>query len=108
MTWQEFVKSMMVPEIVSGAVGVIESYLVEWWPKYQKLVARSKRLVFLGISVVLPVGFAVVGAAFGYYDWTWVNTFWPAVRCGVIAFAAGTVAHARKLPAEEPVPEKPF
>jgi hypothetical protein len=85
--------------LVSAIVGVVLSFVIEWWPAYQTWPARWKRLTFFGLSLVTPVGAACLRAALGYAPWTFDPLVWHALWNGVLAGGAGTVAHARKLPA---------
>ena len=82
---------------LSAAVGVVLSYVIEWWKGYGDLSAQGKRLVFLGICLVLPMAAVAVGILMCGQSPSFVDTFWPALVAGFVAFGTGTAAHTRDL-----------
>jgi len=54
-------------------------------------------LVYLGLSLFVPVAAACLRAALGYVAWSFDPLIWHAIWNGVAAFGAGTVVHTRKL-----------
>ena len=97
MSWKDFLMSFLIPDVIGVAYGWIMSFVVEHFPRWENVAPRWKRLVFLGICLILPVAAMAIASAFGYYDGTFVNTYWPALVAGGLAFASGTTAHTRKL-----------
>ena len=97
MGWEEFLKYLQGPGI-SVVVGVLLSFVVEYWQGYQTLDAKWKRLVFAGLSFVVPLVGAVASSASGFAAWAdWAGHWWPALVAGAAAFFGGQVAHVRKL-----------
>jgi fatty acid desaturase len=97
MGWSQFLEYVQGPGI-SVVVGVLLSFVVEYWPKYQTLEAKWKRLVFMGLSFVVPLAGAVASSASGFAAWgDWATHWWPALVAGAAAFFGGQVAHVRKL-----------
>lgn len=97
MSWSDFLRWLCTPSAVMVAVGIILSFLVEYWPKYAGLAPKWKRLVFAGLCLVVPILSAVAGALSGVFPWSWEPTFWQAIVAGFAAFSSGTAAHVRKL-----------
>lgn len=95
MTFAEFLMYVQGAG-VNAAVGFLLSYLVEWWPEYADLEAKAKRLVMLGLCLVVPLLAAVVGVAMGFQALA-LETFWQAAQAGFLAFVASQAAHTRKL-----------
>jgi len=98
LTWNAFLLAMVGPG-VNSAVGFLLSFLVEYWPKYNDLAAKWKRLVFIALSFSVPLLFTALAVATGEFGtWLdWATTWWPAIVAGAASAFAGTLAHARKL-----------
>ena len=97
MTFCDFVLGLQTSSILHGAVGVALSYVIEWWRGYADLTAQAKRLVFLGICLVIPLIAAGVGVLSCGQSPAFVDTWWPALGAGLTVFGGGTLAHTRKL-----------
>ncbi len=82
---------------VNAAIGFLLSFVVEWWPGYDLLPPRAKRLIMLGACLALPLLAALVGSAVLHAQPLEIDTFWQAARAGFLAFVASTAAHTRKL-----------
>ena len=82
---------------LGAAVGVALSYVVEWWKGYENLTAQAKRLVFLALCLVIPLYSAGVGILSCGQSPSFMDTWWPALVAGFVAFGSGTAAHTRKL-----------
>ena len=95
-TFDAFLAAVSGP-LVAAAVALIMSWLVDLWPKYDKLDGRLKRLVFAALCLVIPVLAAVLRAALGYVPWSFDPLVWHAIWNGAGAFGVGTLAHTRKL-----------
>lgn len=83
---------------VAAVVGILLSFIVEYVPQYQALAPKQKRLVFLGLSLAVPVVAATLRGLWGYVAWGWESQYWPALWAGGVAFTSGTVTHVRRLP----------
>jgi hypothetical protein len=83
--------------LVSAIVGVVLSFVVEWWPAYQELASRWKRLTYFGLCLIFTIGASCMRAALGYVAWSFDPLVWHAIWYGVMAGGAGTLAHIRKL-----------
>jgi len=92
----EVLKGSLTEAGIGAVLGVLLSYVVEWYPKWDTLAARVKRLVLLGLCLLIAVAMLLLnwqlcGAALD------ADTVWQALSAGLAAFAAGQVAHLRKL-----------
>jgi len=97
MNWTEFLSYLRGPG-VAAVVGVLLSYVVEYWELYQTLDSRYKRLVIAGLCFVVPVVATALSCASGLMVWgDWANTWWPALVAGFTAFSGNQFAHLRKL-----------
>jgi len=97
MTWNEVLTFLSRPNGIAVAVGIILSLVVEYWPAFEALAAKWKRVVFFAASLIIPLLAAVLGALTAGWSWSWEATFWPALVAGVLAFGSGTALHTRKL-----------
>jgi hypothetical protein len=98
MPWSEFLRYVAGPG-VSLVVGVLISVIVEYWPAFDLLLPRWKRLAVAGFSFAVPVlatVLAVVSGEWGQWG-DWAGTWWPALVSGFAALSAATLAHTRKL-----------
>jgi len=84
-------------EGIGVAVGILLSYIVEWWPKYGTLEPKVKRLIFAGLCLLVPAIGVTLGIVSGFQEPVWATTFWPALCAAAVAFGAGTAMHTRKL-----------
>jgi len=83
-----------IPSIVAAALSVA----LEYWPAYDALQPKLKRLAFVGLCFVTPMLAAVTGCAMGYQPWAFEETFWPAIYAGgLVAFGIGTLVHIRSM-----------
>lgn len=97
MSWVEFLDYLRGPG-VSATVGVLLSFVVEYWEQYNDLVPKYKRLVVAGLCFVVPVVATALSCASGIMVWgDWHQTWWPALVAGFVAFTGSQMAHMRKL-----------
>jgi len=92
MSFCEFLSQGWAAESLAALVGVILAIIIEYWPAYEELPARTKQLVYMGLCVL--VGFGTWGVALAYGCpaadwWTVLQAVWGAG----MAFFAGTAAH---------------
>ena len=83
---------------IMAAIGFVLSFVIEFWPQYDVLEAKVKRVVMLALCLAIPVVAKVVellffGGAWGDFPLTW----WPVLVAGFAAFSTSTVAHTRML-----------
>lgn len=98
LTWQDFLQLASDPGLITIAVGILLSIIVEYMPSFASLPPKWKRVIFFGLSLAAPISAAILGVA--TLDWSpsFVDTFWPAIVAGVVSFGSGTLAHLPKLP----------
>ena len=97
MTWNEFLTWLSQPNAIAVVVGLLWSLLVDYWPVFGELAGKWKRLVFLGLALIIPLSAALLGALTAEWGWSFELTFWPALVAGVLSFGSGTVLHTRRL-----------
>lgn len=97
MTLQDFLVFLQQATGIGIAIGFIMSLVVDWWPGYEKLEAKFKRLLFGGLCFSIPLAAVGVGVALGDYPAEFDTVFWPAIVAGFAAFGTGTFTHTRKL-----------
>jgi hypothetical protein len=98
MDWEEFLKWASTPGGIPVIVGVLLSVLIDYWPAFKGLLPKWKRAVFFGLSLAVPLLAAGLGIVTLGWPATWIETFWPALVAGVMAFGSGTLSHLPKLP----------
>ena len=97
MTLQEFLVFLQQATGIGVAIGFIMSLVMDWWPGYDMLQPKAKRLFFGGLCFAIPLAAAGIGVALGYYPAEFDAVFWPALTAGFAAFGSGTFTHARRL-----------
>lgn len=98
MSWNEFLQMMTGPGI-NAAVGVLLSFTTDYWPEYDTLDPKYKRVLFYVICFLIPIVAtvaAIVTGEFGTWG-DWQTTWWPAIVAGMTAAGFGALAHTRKL-----------
>jgi len=96
MAFSEFL-TWLQGDGINAAIGFLLSFIVEWFPAWKLLRPKTKRVIILVLSLIIPVGAALVSAGMGYQPWDFAETFWPALRAGFLAFWAAQMAHIREL-----------
>lgn len=86
--------------LVAVIVGLILSVVVEWFPQYEALAPRVKRVAFWGLCLLIPIVAATVRGVLGFAEWSFDPLYWHAIWQGAGAAGIGTLAHIRKLPKE--------
>lgn len=97
LSWEGFLRLLSEPNAIAAAVGVVWSWFAEYIPGFDALMPKWKRLVFLGVCLVIPLIAGALGILTCGWALSWNLVFWPALLAGFIAFGGGTVAHVRKL-----------
>ena len=84
---------------INAIVGFVMSWAVEWIPGFDETDAKTKRLITMLASFLIPVCFTLAlwgiegmpaGSEMG-------DSVWNALQAGFLAFFASQAAHARKL-----------
>jgi len=98
MSWSEFLTYAAGPG-VNVIVGALLSVVVEYWPAYDALEPKWKRLGMAGLCLLVPFLATVAAVATGEFGaWgDWATTWWPVLLSAFAAFTGATVAHIRKL-----------
>ena len=81
---------------INMIIGFLLSFVVEWFPEYDGLAPRWKRLVVIVLSFVIPVCSAFALWLMGEVELSY-NVVWLALSAGFAAFFGSQVAHARNL-----------
>ena len=90
--------TMAAGSAVAVIVGLLLSWAVEWFPQYEKLAPRVKRVTFLGLCLIVPVLAVTLRGLLGYAQWSFDPLYWHALWNGFAAYVVGNLAHIRKLP----------
>ena len=82
---------------IAAILGFVLSYLVEWWPRFELLPPRIKRLLIMALSAVVIPGIIIgLQYALGCEIELTLDAL-RIVATGAVAYAASQVAHVRKL-----------
>ncbi len=82
---------------INLAVGALLAVVVEYWPQFQAMQSKHKRLAFFGLCLAVPLLAAVVACASGYQVWSFAATFWPVIWAGIVAAGSGTLVHTKYI-----------
>ena len=99
MSFAEFLSYLTGPGIAT-IVAFIATFLADRWPWFNDLQARDKVLLFLVLSMIIPIGGAFLQVLYGFMPFSFEETFWPAIQAGFVASGIGTIVH-RVKPKEE-------
>jgi len=98
MTWCDALETMRtVQGVVAIIFGVGLSYLIEYWPKFEELDAKIKRLVIVGICLTVPLVALGLAWATGCVANPTGEDVWQAVMVGGVVFLGSQFAHTREL-----------
>ncbi len=92
MTFQEFLTYASGPGI-NVIIGFALTFVVEWFPQWEDLDKKIKRLVFFLASLIIPVASALLGVVAGYQQLDFATTIWPCLVAGFVAFTTGTFGY---------------
>lgn len=97
MTLCGFLSHLGAFEGVQAALGLLYSWLIEYWQGFQNLDAKWKRLVIMGICLGVSVLSQVTAYALKCIPELGQEQIWQAILAGFVAFGASQFAHIRKL-----------
>ena len=98
MSFNDALQYATSPLGVGVIAGLLLSWLAEYVPRFTTLEPKLKRLVFLGVSLLVPVVASLLMVATGVVALTWDPLIWEAIVAGITAFGAGTMLNAQALP----------
>lgn len=98
MTLADFLVLMRGPGI-NAALGVILSFVVEFFPNWPNVASRIKRVIMLLLSLLIPLLATVGLCLLNLLPANDPETWWTAVLAGATAFSAGQLAYIRNVPA---------
>lgn len=81
---------------IAAVLGFVLSFVVEWYPAWETLAARVKRVVLLALCWMIGIVLVVVNWRLCGEPLS-VEAFWAALAAGFAAFTASQAAHLRKL-----------
>jgi Na+/melibiose symporter-like transporter len=96
MTLAEFLTYLAGPG-VNAAVGVLLSFLVEWFPSWPNVASRVKRIVMLLLCMIVPLVATAGLWLLGAVDPAQPDTWWLAVMAGAAAFSTSQLAALRNV-----------
>ena len=91
-------EQLLVPGVLGAVVGALLSYVVEWFPAYDTLNAKAKRLVFFAAALVISGGAGALIPILRGATPQWDPILANAITASLAAWAGGTLAHTRELP----------
>ena len=91
-------EKLFLPGVLGGVVGVILSFVVDWFPEYDKLNAKAKRLIFFAACLVLSGGVGALIPLLQSQPLHWDPIVANAIVASLAAMGGGTLAHTRELP----------
>ena len=98
MDYVEFIDWLRTSAGIGVALGFILSFVIEsWWPKWETLLPRVKRLVVFALCMIIPVLITLLGSVTNVLSGSFADLWFPALVAGFSAFSATTVSHIRKL-----------
>lgn len=92
MTFQEFLTYAQGPGI-NAIIGFALTFVVEWFPRWEDIDRKIKRLVFFLSSLIIPVIAALLSVVAGYQQLDFAATIWPCLVAGFAAFITGTFGY---------------
>ncbi len=95
MTFVEFLNYVGTSAGINAAVGFVISFLAEWWPSFEALEPKAKRLVMMVLCFVIPLAALLARVALG--EMLTVDSVWACVLAGFSAFFGSQAAHVREL-----------
>ncbi len=98
MSWLQFLEFARGSG-VNALVGVGLYYLVDYWPEFELLAPRIKRLLVASLCLVIPLVATLLSVfTLGLPIGDWANVWWPAIVAAAAAFTSSTIVQAKDLP----------
>lgn len=101
MSLVEFLRYAGTAAGINVVVGYALSFLAEWWPGYEEVGPRGKRLIMMGLCFVIPglsfVGLLALGEIGGPGGPGVAEALWSCLLAGFAAFFGSQAAHLRSL-----------
>jgi hypothetical protein len=97
VTLADFMNFLRGPGI-NAAIGVILSFVVEWYPQWPNVASRTKRIIMLLLSLIIPLLATAGLCLLGLLPANDSETWWTAILAGATAFSAGQLAYIRNIP----------
>ena len=96
MTLVEFLRYAGTAVGINAIVGFALSFVVEWFPEYEALSSKWKRVTMMGLCFVVPVVSLVGLVVLGEQALT-AEAAWLALSAGFAAFFGSQAAQTRQL-----------
>ena len=91
-------EKLFLPGVLGTVVGVLLSFAVDYFPEYDKLNAKAKRLVFFGLCLAISAGAGALIPLLQGQALHWDPIVANAIVASLAAMGGGTLAHTRELP----------
>lgn len=92
----EFLEMFRTPNFVTVATGVVLYFILDFYPQFESLAPRIKRIVAMALSFLLPLIAWAVSVGLGYAPAD-AETVWQFIAAGGMAFLASQGVHAKDL-----------
>ena len=96
MTLIELLEYLRGPGI-NVAFGILLSFIVEWFPKFDTLEAKVKRSLMFLLCILIPLVSTIGLVLLGAVPANDYNVWYGALLAGATAFSGNQLAHLRKL-----------
>lgn len=103
MSLVEFLKYAGTAAGINVVIGYALSFVAEWWPGYESLGAKSKRLIMMALCLVIPL-LSLAGLVLFAGEPLTVDAVWSCLLAAFAAFFGSQAAHLRKLGDLTPAP----
>ena len=91
-------EKLFLPGVLGAVVGVLLSFAVDYFPSYDTLSAKAKRLVFFGLCLAISAGAGALIPLLQGQALHWDPIVANAIVASLAAMGGGTLAHTRELP----------
>jgi len=96
MSLVEFLKYAGTAAGINVIIGFLLSFVLEWFPEYETLASRWKRIIAMGMSFVIPV-LSILGLWLTGNVALTLDVVWLGLSAGFAAFFGSQMGHAREL-----------
>ena len=91
-------EKLFLPGVLGAVVGAFLSFVVDFFPGYEKLNGKLKRLCFYGIALVFSGAAGALIPILQGQTPQWDPILANAIVATLAAWGGGTLAHTRELP----------